>query len=125
MITAAADSMNLRQTLDRLERAVVVSLFLFLVYRFAGAVAQTPLDTIYLVTEGVVMLMVLCRRSTERISVSPKDWPVAFAGTFLSMASRYGVGSTLRLDYVEHLVGPFRRERSPETRAPELQSQIR
>jgi sterol desaturase/sphingolipid hydroxylase (fatty acid hydroxylase superfamily) len=41
------------------------------------------------------------------------------------LPSRYGVGSTLRLDYVEHLVEPFRRERSPESRAPELQSQIR
>ncbi len=86
MMTAAAAPMNLRRTLDRLERAVVGSLYLFLVYRFAGAVAETPLNTIYLVTEGVVMLMVLCRRSTDQISVSPKDWSVAFAGTFLSMA---------------------------------------
>ncbi len=72
--------------LDTGERMLVVLLYLFLLYRFASAVAEHPINAFYLVTEGIVMLMVLLRRSTDQISIAPRDWVVAFAGTFLSMA---------------------------------------
>ncbi len=85
MTAAVAAPDKLRTTLDGIERVVVVALYLFLIYRFASAVGAHPMNAFYLVTEGIVMLMVLCRRSTDQISISPRDWFVAFAGTFLSM----------------------------------------
>jgi protein-S-isoprenylcysteine O-methyltransferase Ste14 len=80
--TAASD---LRRHLDGVERGLVVALYVFLLYRFAGAISDNPLNILYLFTEGLVMLMVLCRRSTDQISVAPRDWAVAFGGTFSSM----------------------------------------
>lgn len=71
--------------LDRSERFVVVFLYVFLVYRFANAVIEAPVNVVYLVTELAVMLMVLCRRSTDHISTSPVEWIIAFGGTFASM----------------------------------------
>jgi len=85
MTAAVVASDKLRTTLDGVERVVVVALYLFLLYRFAAAMVEQPMNGFYLVTEGIVMLMVLCRRATDQISISPKDWFVAFAGTFLSM----------------------------------------
>lgn len=73
------------QVLDRFERAVVVLLYVFLVYRFASAVTQAPMNILYLITEMVVMFMVLFRRNTDHISTAPVDWIIAFGGTLLSM----------------------------------------
>lgn len=91
MTAIAADTRKYRLTLDAVERAVVVLLYGFLVYRFAAALAVHPINGVYLVAEGIVVLMILLRRSTDQISVSPKDWTVAFVGTFLSMMVMPGV----------------------------------
>jgi protein-S-isoprenylcysteine O-methyltransferase Ste14 len=85
MLTTIARREGVPQFLDRFERIVVVCLYLFLVYRFANAVVEAPINGVYLITELVVMLMVLCRRSTDHISASPVDWIIAFGGTFASM----------------------------------------
>lgn len=85
MTAIAADISKHRLMLDGAERTLVVLLYGFLVYRFASAMSDHPLSILYLITEGIVMLMILLRRSTDQISVSPKDWTIAFAGTFLSM----------------------------------------
>ena len=74
-----------RRRLDTLERVFIVGLYIFLLRRFAGAVSHNPLNLIFLISEGLVMLLVLCRRSTEQISASFRDWAVAFAGTLASM----------------------------------------
>jgi protein-S-isoprenylcysteine O-methyltransferase Ste14 len=87
MIANAAEPNNkLRYALDGAERVLVTALFLFLLYRFASALHEHPTNGIYLVTEGIVMLLVVLRRSTDQISLSPRDWFIAFAGTTLSMA---------------------------------------
>lgn len=85
METTAVTRQGIPRFLDRFERVVVVLLYLFLVYRFANAVVEAPINAVYLITELVVMLMVLCRRSTHHISASPVDWVIAFGGTFASM----------------------------------------
>lgn len=84
-MATAARSIIIRKRLDQIERIVVVVLYIFLLQRFADAVSENPLNAVYLVTEGLVMLMVLVRRSTDQISVAPRDWVVAFAGTLASM----------------------------------------
>lgn len=81
----ALQSTAVLRRLDQFERLVVVLLYIFLVYRFADAISANPLNLVYLVTEAVVMIMVLVRRSTTQISAAPRDWFVAFAGTFASM----------------------------------------
>jgi protein-S-isoprenylcysteine O-methyltransferase Ste14 len=86
MSIAVAEPNRPRYALDGAERVLVVLLYVFLLYRFASAVAEQPINALYLVTEGIVMAMVLLRRSTDQISISPRDWAVAFGGTFLSMA---------------------------------------
>jgi protein-S-isoprenylcysteine O-methyltransferase Ste14 len=91
MVATVAGRQSVTQILDRCERIVVVLLYLFLVYRFASAVVEAPINAVYLVTELAVMLMVLCRRSTDHISASPVDWMIAFGGTFASMMLVPGV----------------------------------
>jgi protein-S-isoprenylcysteine O-methyltransferase Ste14 len=86
MSIAVAEPNRLRSTLDGAERVFVVILYLFLAYRFASAVEDNLFNLFYLGTEAFVVIMVLLRRSTDQISVSPRDWAVAFGGTFLSMA---------------------------------------
>jgi protein-S-isoprenylcysteine O-methyltransferase Ste14 len=85
MTTTAAGRQSVPQILDRCERFAVVFLYLLLVYRFASAVVEAPINVVYLITEFAVMLMVICRRSTDHISASPVDWAIAFGGTFASM----------------------------------------
>lgn len=86
IMIAQDDRQNvIRRRLDGLERVVVVVLFAFLAYRFAPSVGSHPFNIVYLVAELIVMLMVLFRRSTDQISVAPRDWAIGFAGTFASM----------------------------------------
>jgi len=85
MLTTIARRKGVPQFLDRFERVAVVCLYVFLVYRFANAVVEAPINAVYLVTELAVMVMVLCRRSTDHISASPVDWIIAFGGTFAAM----------------------------------------
>jgi protein-S-isoprenylcysteine O-methyltransferase Ste14 len=87
----AAIGRGARLKLDFLERALIVGLYAFLLTRFASATPSNPLNLFYLVTEGLVMLLVLTRRSTDQISVSMRDWSVAFSGTFLPMLVVPGV----------------------------------
>ena len=74
-----------RLRLDFAERAVIVGLYAYLVTRFAFSIQDQPLNAVYLASEGLVMLLVLFRRRTDQISANPRDWAVAFAGTFLPM----------------------------------------
>ena len=71
--------------MDALERVVVLTLFILLLYRFAASTQLHWLNIIYLIGEGLVVLMLLLRRSTDQISVAARDWLFAFIGTFASM----------------------------------------
>ena len=75
----------MRRILDAVERVVVLTLFVLLLYRFLQSAQQTWPTVVYLVGEGLVVLMLLLRRSTDQISVAPRDWLLAFTGTFASM----------------------------------------
>jgi protein-S-isoprenylcysteine O-methyltransferase Ste14 len=71
--------------MDALERVVVLTLYILLLYRFAVSAPAHWLTIVYFVGEGLVVLMLLLRRSTEQISVDARDWLFAFIGTFASM----------------------------------------
>jgi protein-S-isoprenylcysteine O-methyltransferase Ste14 len=72
----------MRRLLDGFERIVVLTLFILLLHRFAES---WQLNIIYLVAEALPVVMLLVRRSTDHISMAPRDWLVAFIGTFSSM----------------------------------------
>ncbi|UUL83850.1 methyltransferase family protein [Sphingomonas qomolangmaensis] len=73
------------QRLDAIERIAITVIYAFLLYRFAGSVGDNRFNLAYLVAEGLVVVMVLCRRSTDQISIAPADWAVAFGGSFVGM----------------------------------------
>lgn len=85
MTSVERERKSLARKLDFLERAVLVILYAFLLQRFAQAIGQSPLNLVYLFTEGLVVMMVLFRRTTDEVSLSPRDWLLAFGGTFAPM----------------------------------------
>jgi protein-S-isoprenylcysteine O-methyltransferase Ste14 len=69
--------------LDIGERIFVVGLFLLLVYRVFSSVAggSSPVNMLLLFSEGLVVVLVMLRRSANDISLKPIDWFLAFAAT--------------------------------------------
>ena len=78
--------------LDGGEQIVVLGLYVWLVARLwpdhLSAANWYPL--LLLLSEGLVVLLLLIRRRTERISPRPRDWLIAFAGTFLGLLVQGG-----------------------------------
>lgn len=73
----------LKRFADRLDQLILVGLFVWLCFRFLpnGFPPKNIYTTLLLVSEGVVVLFVLFRRNTEKISTSLRDWFIALAGT--------------------------------------------
>jgi len=60
-------------------------MFALLTYRVLHSIDETPINAVYVLSEGLVLVMILMRRATDQISIKPADWLVAFAGTLLPM----------------------------------------
>ena len=75
----------MRRTMDALERVVVLTLFLLLIYRFRFSMQANWLNALYIVSDGLIVTMLLFRRATDQISVNTRDWVFAFIGSFASM----------------------------------------
>lgn len=84
-MTFSSQFQRRRLILDGVEKVAVVALFAWLCLRFAGTLQEQPANLIFLVSEGVVALMVLLRRSTDQISLNPFDWIIGVGGTLLPM----------------------------------------
>lgn len=69
--------------LDRLEQVVIVVMFCLLTYRVIGSV--NPLAVLLLISESVVVVFTLFRRSTSAISVRLGDWLLATTATAAPM----------------------------------------
>jgi protein-S-isoprenylcysteine O-methyltransferase Ste14 len=91
---------------DRVEQVVVSVLWVWLVYRAwpPAFTAEYGSSVVLLISEGVVLLFLLLRRPTERISLKPWDWLIAAAGSFVPLlvttnapAFAPGVGTPLML----------------------------
>jgi len=69
--------------LDIVERSLVTIFFGFLVFNLLRGFQQTGnvLDLVLLVSEGSVVLFILIRRTTAKVSIRPADWLIAVAGT--------------------------------------------
>ncbi|HEX8471339.1 MAG TPA: hypothetical protein VF633_09520, partial [Brevundimonas sp.] len=88
-------SLNISRVLDGVERIAVVALYILLVQRFAGDLAHKPGNILLILSEGLIAIMVLCRRSTEDITLRPLDWLTGVLGTALPMLVHpTGGGST-------------------------------
>jgi protein-S-isoprenylcysteine O-methyltransferase Ste14 len=72
---------------DRIEQVVVAVLWAWLVYRAwpPAFAAEYGSSVVLLISEGVVLLFLLLRRPTERISLKPWDWLIAAAGSFVPL----------------------------------------
>lgn len=73
--------------MDITEQIVAAGLYILLVARLwphgSWEVAWNSL--LLLFSEGVVILLLLARRPTDRISKDPRDWAIAAGGTFLAL----------------------------------------
>ena len=75
--------MPLRRLADRAEQVIAASLYVWLCLRLLPH--TFPPEHFYplmvLLSEGMVLLFLLIRRRTDKISVNARDWIVAFGGT--------------------------------------------
>jgi protein-S-isoprenylcysteine O-methyltransferase Ste14 len=78
-------SKNRRRALDAFEQAVVLVLYIWLVWRLFPETLTLAnwWPVLLLISEGLVVVLLLLRRQTDQISTDLRDWAVAFGGTFL------------------------------------------
>ena len=80
----------LRISIDLGERLFVLMLFATFVVRLSHTIISRPYNLLVLLSEGLVVLLVLIRRTTANVSMRPLDWVVALAGTALPLLLRAG-----------------------------------
>jgi protein-S-isoprenylcysteine O-methyltransferase Ste14 len=69
--------------LDILERAALSLIFVFMAITFVRAwmLGASYSSAIVLMAEAIVVIFIICRRVTTKVSVRPGDWALAFVGT--------------------------------------------
>lgn len=77
--------LTMSRLLDGAERIAIVVLYLMMVHRFMGDLAAKPANILFILSEGMIAVMVLFRRGTEAISLRPVDWLTGVLGTALPM----------------------------------------
>jgi protein-S-isoprenylcysteine O-methyltransferase Ste14 len=72
---------------DRLEQAGVAILWVWLLYRTwpPAFTLEHAWAVLLVISEGAVLVFLLVRRPTERISLRARDWLLAAAGSFLPL----------------------------------------
>jgi len=82
-MSVVLQTVPLRRLADRAEQVIAASLYLWLCLRLLPH--TFPPEHFYplmvLLSEGMVLLFLLIRRRTDKISVNARDWIVAFGGT--------------------------------------------
>lgn len=100
MTSAPATALSARwlspARLDRLEQAAILALWVFLVQRVLGS--PNPFAPLVLIAETSVVFFVLIRRSTEAISLHPRDWALAATATAAPLLIQPGVELFPRLE---------------------------
>jgi len=83
---------NLSALLDVFERVVVAGLFSFFVYRMVASFIETGaiVNLVLVVSESLVVVFVLIRRSARIVSTIPMDWLLAFVATAAPLFARPG-----------------------------------
>ena len=79
----ARPALSLRRLADRADQILAVGLYVWLCWRLLprSFPPEHFFPLLLLLSEGVVLLFLLIRRSTDKISTNPRDWIVAFGGT--------------------------------------------
>lgn len=74
---------SLALVLDGAERIVVLALFAWLLARLGSSYLEhgRPLTLMLIGSESLVVLFILIRRRTERVTRRPADWALAFGAT--------------------------------------------
>lgn len=72
---------RLKLAIDLGERAFSVVMFTSLAVRFLPDLTTTPINGLVLFSEGLVVVFMLLRRTTQDISTRPFDWLIALVGT--------------------------------------------
>jgi protein-S-isoprenylcysteine O-methyltransferase Ste14 len=69
--------------LDMFERILLLLAFVFMAVSFAHAwmLGANYSSAIVLMSEAIVVVFVICRRLTAKMSLRPADWVLAFVGT--------------------------------------------
>lgn len=84
-MTTNPEPMNpaLARRLDVLERLVILVLYAFLVVRIVRSMTESGrvVNGLLLVSEGLVIVFLITRRSTTRVSPRPLDWLLAIVAT--------------------------------------------
>src|SRR3954451_10725452 len=83
----ALEATSLRRATDRIDQIVAATLYAWLCYRLLPKAVppQHFYPLMLLLSEGMILLFLLIRRSTEKISLDPRDWIIAFGCTVLPL----------------------------------------
>jgi protein-S-isoprenylcysteine O-methyltransferase Ste14 len=86
-MNVALEAAPLRRVADRLDQIIAAGLYACLCLRLLPKTFPPEhfYSLILLLSEGMILLFLLIRRSTEKISVDPRDWIVAFGSTILPL----------------------------------------
>ncbi|WP_299013286.1 isoprenylcysteine carboxylmethyltransferase family protein [uncultured Photobacterium sp.] len=80
-------SASIRRIVDVAEQFFLIGLYIWFLLRFLPE--EFPPQELYtsliLLSEGVVLVFIICRHRTEKISLSIRDWIIALAGTMTPM----------------------------------------
>jgi len=82
-MSALAAITQARRLLDLFEQIAVLVLYGWLVYRLWPQDFTNWFPVLLLISEGLVVLLLLIRRPTDRISTKGRDWALAAGGTFV------------------------------------------
>jgi protein-S-isoprenylcysteine O-methyltransferase Ste14 len=85
----------MRRAIDTVERIILLVMFVWLLYRFRAALEQNWVTWAFMLSELLAIVLVLFRNATEQISVSPRDWLLAFGGTLAALLISPGQPITL------------------------------
>ena len=79
----ALQAVPLRRLADRADQVIAVGLYAWLCVRLLPSTfpPEHLFPLMLLLSEGIVLVFLLIRRSTDKISTNPRDWIVAFGGT--------------------------------------------
>jgi protein-S-isoprenylcysteine O-methyltransferase Ste14 len=101
-----AGTFNTALALDLFERAVVISFYAYLFSNMLPAFLANgdPADVIVLLSEGMVVLFILIRRTTDAVSFKLLDWAVALGGTAAALLVKPFLGGSFAPIWISTLL---------------------